>query len=91
MSNCFLWRSTTYYFFSGPLVRDIDDGPAPSTTAESRCQFAKKKSLTFRVSVANPQKLLYTLANPARGLLNMENKKIKEKSSRLWETFCPIA
>ena len=51
----------------------------------------KKKSLTFRVSVANPQKLLYTLANPARGLLNMENKKIKEKSSRLWETFCPIA
>ena len=29
--------------------------------------------LTFRLLVANPKKLLYTVANPARGLLNREN------------------
>ena len=28
--------------------------------------------LTFSVLVANPKKLLYTVANPARGLLNRE-------------------
>ena len=31
--------------------------------------------LTFSVLVANPKKLLYTVANPARGLLNREKKK----------------
>ena len=30
---------------------------------------------TFRVLVANPKKLLYTVANPARGLLNRKKKK----------------
>ena len=34
--------------------------------------------LTFSVLVANPKKLLYTVANPARGLLNRE-KRTKEK------------
>ena len=34
--------------------------------------------LTFSVLVANPEKLLYTVANPARGLLNRE-KRTKEK------------
>ena len=34
--------------------------------------------LTFSALVANPKKLLYTVANPARGLLNRERKK-KEK------------
>ena len=34
--------------------------------------------LTFSVLVANPKKLLYTVANPVRGLLNRE-KKTKEK------------
>ena len=34
--------------------------------------------LTFSALVANPKKLLYTVANPARGLLNREKKK-KEK------------
>ena len=34
--------------------------------------------LTFSVLVANPKKLLYTMANPARGLLNRE-KITKEK------------
>ena len=34
--------------------------------------------LTFSVLVANPKKLLYTVANPARGLLNRE-KRSKEK------------
>ena len=29
--------------------------------------------LTFSALVANPKKLLYTVANPARGLLNREN------------------
>ena len=29
--------------------------------------------LTFSVLVANPKKLLYTVANPVRGLLNMCN------------------
>ena len=31
--------------------------------------------LTFSVLVANPKKLLYTVANPARGLLNREKTK----------------
>ena len=35
--------------------------------------------LTFSALVANPKKLLYTVANPARGLLNKE-KKEKRKS-----------
>ena len=30
--------------------------------------------LTFNVLVANPKKLLYTMANPARGLLNREKR-----------------
>ena len=30
--------------------------------------------LTFSVLVANPKKLLYTVANPARGLLNREKR-----------------
>ena len=30
--------------------------------------------LTFSVLVANPKKLLYTMANPARGLLNREKR-----------------
>ena len=34
--------------------------------------------LTFSVLAANPKKLLYTVANPARGLLNRE-KRTKEK------------
>ena len=29
--------------------------------------------LIFSVLVANPKKLLYTVANPARGVLNREN------------------
>ena len=31
--------------------------------------------LTFSALVANPKKVLYTVANPARGLLNREKKK----------------
>ena len=37
--------------------------------------------LTFSVLVANPKKLLYTVANPARGLLNRE-KRTKVGGSR---------
>ena len=33
--------------------------------------------LTSSVLVANPKKLLYTVTNPARGLLNREKKKKK--------------
>ena len=35
--------------------------------------------LTFSALVANPKNLLYTVANPARGLLNRDKRK-KEKS-----------
>ena len=38
--------------------------------------------LTFSALAANPKKLLYTVANPARGLLNRENKRKKKKSGR---------
>ena len=34
---------------------------------------------TFSVLVANPKKLLYTVANPARGLLNRKKRKKKKK------------
>ena len=37
--------------------------------------------LTFSVLVANPKKLLYTVANPARGLLNREKRKKKKSGS----------
>ena len=33
--------------------------------------------LTFSALVANPKKLLYTVANPVHGLLNREKKKKK--------------
>ena len=38
--------------------------------------------LTFSVLVANPKKLLYTVANPARGLLNWEKSTKKETWQR---------
>ena len=41
--------------------------------------------LTFSVLVAKPKKLLYTVANPARGLLNRE-KRTKEK---VWQHTPP--
>ena len=41
--------------------------------------------LTFSALVADPKKLLYTVANPARGLLNREKKK-KEK---VWQRTPP--
>ena len=41
--------------------------------------------LTFSVLVANPKNLLYTVANPARGLLNRE-KRTKEK---VWQHTPP--
>ena len=34
--------------------------------------------LTFSALVANPKKLLYTVANPAHGLLNKAEKKLKK-------------
>ena len=44
------------------------------------CQLLLVLFLTFSVLVVNPKKLLYTVANPARGLLNRE-KRTKEKAS----------
>ena len=41
--------------------------------------------LTFSVLVVNPKKLLYTVANPARGLLKRE-KRTKEK---VWQHTPP--
>ena len=37
--------------------------------------------LKFSVLIVNPGKLLYTVANPARGLLNREKKKKKKSGS----------
>ena len=39
--------------------------------------------LTFSALVANVKKLLYTVANPARGLLNREKKKKKSLAAPL--------
>ena len=44
--------------------------------------------LTFSVFVANPKKLLYTVANPARGLLNREKRTI-EKNPGLFSVKLP--
>ena len=49
---------------------------------------------TFSVLVANPKQLLYTVADPARGLLNREKIKIKsgsDKSREVWvrQRFIP--
>ena len=41
--------------------------------------------LTFSALVANPKKLLYTVANPARGLLNREKRKKK-----VWQRTPPL-
>ena len=41
--------------------------------------------LTFSVLVANPKKLLYTVANPARGLLNREKNPKNNYSPALQE------
>ena len=41
--------------------------------------------LTFSVSVANPKKLLHTVANPARGLLNRE----KGTKGKFWQRNPP--
>ena len=41
--------------------------------------------LTFSVLVANLKKLLYTVANPARGLLNREKRTIEE----VWQHTSP--
>ena len=41
--------------------------------------------LTFSVLVANPKKLLYTVANPARGLLNRE----KRTKAKVWQHTPP--
>ena len=41
----------------------------------------KIRMLTLSVLVANSQKLLYTVANPACGLLNREKIKIKKSGS----------
>ena len=43
--------------------------------------------ITFSVLVANPQKLLYTLANSARGLLNREKRIKKRKSGNIWGIY----
>ena len=39
--------------------------------------------LTFSVLVANPEKVLYTAAKPARGMLNRENRTKKRKSGSI--------
>ena len=45
--------------------------------------------LTFNVLVANPRKLLYTVANPVRGLLKREKRTKKTFGSALPPTPHP--
>ena len=45
--------------------------------------------LTFSVLVANPKKLLYTVANPDRGLLKNREKKKKKKSGSITPPHTP--
>ena len=52
--------------------------------------------LTFSALVANPKKLLYTVANPARGLLNKGKKRRKKKrkkrrKKKVWQRPPPRA
>ena len=42
--------------------------------------------LTFAALVAKPKKLFYTVANPARGLLNREGNK-KKRSGNLFHVL----
>ena len=50
--------------------------------------------LTFSVLVANTKKLLYTVANPARGLLNREKERcfisVKAKERRYGTVYCTV-
>ena len=46
--------------------------------------------LTFSAVVANPKKLLYTVANPVCGLLN-RGKKRKKKKEKVWQRPPPLA
>ena len=55
------------------------------SSCASSCTTLLLLFLTFSVLVANPKKLLYTVANPARGLLNRE-KRTKEK---VWQHTPP--
>ena len=49
--------------------------------AQKKLLFKEKLFLTFSALVANPKNLLYTVANPARGLLNREKKRKKKSGS----------
>ena len=53
-----------------------------------RSQRARLLFLTFSVLVANPKKLLYTVAIPARGLLN--RRKITKRQSLAVHLSPPI-
>ena len=64
----------------GPKIESVD-GICQQTDSRNRFStllLLLLLFLTFSVLVANPKKLLYTVANPARGLLNRE-KRTKEK------------
>ena len=54
-------------------------------SADSRQLLLLLLFLTFSVLVANPKKLLYTVANPARGLLNRE----KRTNEKVWQHTPP--
>ena len=50
------------------------DGCSKAFQALSHDSYHGLLFLTFSVLDANPKKLLYTIANPARGLLNREKR-----------------
>ena len=83
----FLWREGFSRPFSSSTVKSIF---VYARINRSPCMYVCMLLLlllflTFSVLVANPKKLLYTVANPARGLLNRE-KRTKEK---VWQHTPP--
>ena len=64
----------TDFFFE----RHIFEYMKAQTTRERQSYVVLLLFLKFSALVANPKKLLYTVANPARGLLNREKKKKKK-------------
>ena len=72
------YKATTWY------SKKNQNAPRPSEhslvkTKQRQCSTPSSMFLTFSVLVANPKKttVLYTVANPALGLLNREERKNK--------------
>ena len=74
--------SSTFFLRCVPLFfsrEGFSNHSFPSSTVKSN--FVLLLFLTFSALVAKPKKLLYTVANPACGLLNREKKEKKKSGS----------